>query len=135
MVVNDIDPEKVLTYFFSRKDIYLVISFCGPFLKINEPVIEECRTAVVDILQNEVRCVVINMHDVHEVALNCIAPLVRLQMAIRQQRTLLRLCFLETTIERILKDQGAIRAEELSSDLVSALMSCRDAVGATIIKK
>jgi hypothetical protein len=110
---------RLLEYFISRKEDFLVVSLRGTLTKATIPTLDECQAQVA---QSGARHVVISMHDVETLEIGGVPGLIRLQKAIRD-RAQLRLCFLRAEHGAMLADAGAIRPAEVVDTLVNALQS------------
>jgi anti-anti-sigma factor len=118
--VSITEPEEKLEYFLSEKQQFLVVSLVGSLTKSTQAEIQKCEDAI---LASAAKYIVLNFHDLKEMDLTGIRPLVQLQKRIREKPAQMRLCFVKTEIFNILDGAAAIRPQELCGDLVQALKS------------
>jgi len=109
-----------LEYFISEKNDFLVVSFLGAMTKLTAPIIEKC---IAEVITASAKKTVLNFHDVIQIEPGAIAPLVRLQKAVREKPGDLRLCFIKPVFLQYLHEAGAIRPAEISDNLLLALQS------------
>ena len=116
------DTDKDLQYFVSSKEQFLVISFLGRMTKSTNAVFDACQN---EIASTQAQYVVLSFHDVTNVERPVIPSLVKLQKFIRDKAPdiELRVCHLKPDLGTMLIDSGAIRREELKTNLKDALAS------------
>ena len=114
--------DKDLKYTLSAKDTFLVISFSGKMTRAAASELEACLGEVQNRSEENV---VLNFSEVAQIDRPLIPSLVKLQKAIRDRNktTLIRICHLKNDLGAMLVDTGAIRRDELKSNLEEALFS------------
>ena len=114
------NPATELSYLLSEKGPLLVIALLGPMTRPNEEMLAKCQE---EIAKKPFQITVISLHDVTTMDYQGIAAFVRLQKAVRDKPSGLRICFVKPEFRKLLDERGAIRPNELAGNLREAIES------------
>src|SRR5579885_1175781 len=115
------DSGSELQYFLSSKNGIAVISFTGMLSREGESVLAQCLT---EITAARPKSVVIVLRDLSPlIEAKALPVLARLQKAIRDLPSELRLCGLHPKLKAILEERGLLRSAEVANNLLEALQS------------
>lgn len=116
-------PGIDLSYLISEKGPLLVISLVGPMTKPQEGVLAKCQEAIA---ASPTKLTIISFHDVTTMDYQGIAAFVRLQKAVRDKPSALRICFVKPEFKKLLDERGAIRPNEIALNLRDAIESFKN---------
>ncbi len=112
--------EKKLSYFISEKEKFLVITLQGPADRTFEHIVEECLERI---RLSKAEFIVINLHDVTQFDRQGLSFFVKLEKQIRNKPAQLRICCINSIVNKFLNEEGAVRNNEVAPDLPMAIQS------------